>query len=183
MKVGCLSSSLWVLASALFLVLASAGSASAFLAPGPCAPRLPFAHGRPQLRGGGSACSTLRMATEKEMETARFAVADAAEACRSVAASLSTKMEEGTLGKKDLSPVTVGDFAVQAIVCKRLMEAFPNDEVRVSFVRPRTFLHADFHFLSPTHRPASRLLQPPPQGQRQCQRACGIHTRLTGAFV
>jgi 3'-phosphoadenosine 5'-phosphosulfate (PAPS) 3'-phosphatase len=43
----------------------------------------------------------------------------------------SKDMKEGTLGKQDTSPVTVGDFAVQAIVCKRLMDAFPDDGVYV----------------------------------------------------
>lgn len=117
------------------------------------------------------------------METARFAVADAAEACRSVAASLSTKMEEGTLGKKDLSPVTVGDFAVQAIVCKRLMEAFPNDEVRVSFVRPRTFQPKSFPFPLPHPPPDKSSIATSSTRSTPMPTRCGIHTRLTGAFV
>ena len=63
------------------------------------------------------------------MEVAVLAVQDAVAAARFVARSYSTNFEEGTLGKVDASPVTVADFAVQAIICKRLLDAFPNDLV------------------------------------------------------
>ena len=63
------------------------------------------------------------------MEVAVLAVQDAVAAARFVARSYSTNFEEGTLGKVDASPVNVADFAVQAIICKRLLDAFPNDLV------------------------------------------------------
>ena len=66
---------------------------------------------------------------ERAMEVAVLAVQDAVAAARFVARSYSTNFEEGTLGKVDASPVTVADFAVQAIICKRLLDAFPNDLV------------------------------------------------------
>lgn len=52
------------------------------------------------------------------------AVQAASRACRAVQAALVT---EQTIQKKDRSPVTVADFASQAIVCAQLAEAFPED--------------------------------------------------------
>lgn len=52
------------------------------------------------------------------------AVRAASVACRAVQADLVT---EQTIQKKDRSPVTVADFASQAIVCARLAERFPDD--------------------------------------------------------
>ena len=49
-----------------------------------------------------------------ELETALKAVRIASRACRSVQKSISPE----TIAKQDQSPVTVADFASQAIVCK-----------------------------------------------------------------
>ncbi len=63
---------------------------------------------------------------EKELLVAVQAVRAAANLCRSVQANLITA---DTLEKKDKSPVTVADFASQAIVCSYLQQAFPQDQV------------------------------------------------------
>ncbi len=63
---------------------------------------------------------------ETELEVALDAVRAAAHVCRSVQARLVTAE---TLEKKDKSPVTVADFASQAIVCQRLAERLPDDAV------------------------------------------------------
>jgi 3'(2'), 5'-bisphosphate nucleotidase len=62
---------------------------------------------------------------EREREVAVTAVREAAFVCRSVQTEIAT----GVLEKTDRSPVTVADFASQALVCRALMEAFPNDAV------------------------------------------------------
>jgi HAL2 family 3'(2'),5'-bisphosphate nucleotidase len=54
------------------------------------------------------------------------AVRAAARVCRAVQKDL---VNAETLEKKDKSPVTVADFASQAIVCQRLQSAFPADPV------------------------------------------------------
>ena len=54
------------------------------------------------------------------------AVRDACHVCRSVQTDLVTAE---TIEKRDKSPVTVADFASQAIVCHALAEAFPDDRV------------------------------------------------------
>jgi hypothetical protein len=85
------------------------------------------------LRGGGIRARGFTMSStaglSEAMKVGEVAVVAAAVATRHVAASLSVGMEEGTLGKADFSPVTVGDFAVQAIVCKRISEVFPEDGI------------------------------------------------------
>jgi 3'(2'), 5'-bisphosphate nucleotidase len=60
-----------------------------------------------------------------ELETARTAVTTAAQICRSVQHELT----EGSLEKKDKSPVTIADFASQAVICKQLRETFPHDPI------------------------------------------------------
>src|SRR5262249_40103941 len=45
--------------------------------------------------------------------------------CRQVAAEISPDV----LAKKDKSPVTVADFGSQALICRALLESFPNDSV------------------------------------------------------
>ena len=62
----------------------------------------------------------------KERAAAIDAVRAAARVCRAVQARLVTAE---TLEKKDKSPVTVADFASQAIVCQRLAAALPDDRV------------------------------------------------------
>ncbi len=61
----------------------------------------------------------------KELEVAIQAVKRAAVVCRSIQSSISDDVME----KKDKSPVTVADFASQAVICKALMEQFPSDPV------------------------------------------------------
>lgn len=53
------------------------------------------------------------------------AVTLAARVCRSV----QSQITRDVLEKKDKSPVTVADYASQAVVCRALAEAFPNDPV------------------------------------------------------
>ena len=62
---------------------------------------------------------------QKELDQAIRCVRDAARVCRSVRSEITP----GVLEKKDKSPVTVADFASQAVVCRALAEAFPNDPV------------------------------------------------------
>ena len=64
------------------------------------------------------------MPYENELKIAVQAVRDAAKVCRKVQAALVTAE---TLEKKDKSPVTVADFASQAVVCKALADAFADD--------------------------------------------------------
>jgi len=63
---------------------------------------------------------------QKERLVAIGAVRAAARVCRAVQQDL---VNAETLQKKDKSPVTVADFASQAIVCQRLQDAFPADAV------------------------------------------------------
>lgn len=61
----------------------------------------------------------------REREAAIAAVRQASQLCRAVRAEL----DPGVLEKKDLSPVTVADFGSQAVVCRALAEAFPEDSI------------------------------------------------------
>ena len=61
-----------------------------------------------------------------ELAAAMAAVRAAARVCRSVQERLVTAE---TLDKKDKSPVTVADFASQALVCAELERALPDDAV------------------------------------------------------
>ena len=65
------------------------------------------------------------MAMESELKTALAAVRQAASVCRAVQSSI----DLGSLDKKDKSPVTVADFASQALVCRQLQADFPADPV------------------------------------------------------
>ncbi len=62
------------------------------------------------------------MEYEKELQVAVAAVRRACGVCQAVQADLVTA---ATLEKKDNSPVTVADYAAQAVVCAALNEAFP----------------------------------------------------------
>lgn len=64
-------------------------------------------------------------AYQKELETAIEAVRSAAKLCREVQSTIA----KGVLKKADRSPVTVADFGSQAIVCKTIMDVFPDDAV------------------------------------------------------
>jgi len=60
-----------------------------------------------------------------ELQTGLDAVRLAARVCRSVQASISGE----SLEKNDKSPVTVADFASQALICRALQQVFANDPV------------------------------------------------------
>lgn len=62
------------------------------------------------------------MGYEQELSVAVAAVRAASKVCQKVQANLVTA---ATLEKKDKSPVTVADFASQAVVCAALKAAFP----------------------------------------------------------
>jgi HAL2 family 3'(2'),5'-bisphosphate nucleotidase len=62
---------------------------------------------------------------ENERSVAINAVREAARLCQTVAGAMSP----GTLAKKDKSPVTVADFGGQALICRTLARAFPDDPV------------------------------------------------------
>jgi len=62
---------------------------------------------------------------ELELQTALDAVRQAARVCRSVQSTINPE----ALAKKDNSPVTVADYASQAIVCRILQQTFPADPV------------------------------------------------------
>lgn len=60
-----------------------------------------------------------------EQEIAVAAVQEAAKLCQAVQAQITSSVLE----KKDKSPVTVADFGSQALVCRAIREAFPNDPI------------------------------------------------------
>jgi len=62
---------------------------------------------------------------ELELTIAVEAAREAANLCQDVR----REMAEGALTKDDRSPVTVADFGSQALVCRRLKEAFPDDAI------------------------------------------------------
>lgn len=66
------------------------------------------------------------MAYNGELEVALAAVREAAALCQGVQAKLTP---EQATSKQDASPVTVADYAAQALICKRLQAAFPGDPV------------------------------------------------------
>ncbi len=61
----------------------------------------------------------------KELQAGLSAVRHAAKICRAVQSSITTD----SLEKKDKSPVTVADFASQALICRALQDTFPDDPV------------------------------------------------------
>ena len=65
------------------------------------------------------------MPFESELRTALEAVRQAARVCRAVQSSITTE----SLAKKDNSPVTVADYASQALICRTLQTKFPSDPV------------------------------------------------------
>ncbi len=62
---------------------------------------------------------------QTELQVAIAAVIDAAHVCRSV----QRQMGADSLAKKDQSPVTVADFASQALICHQIHQTFPNDPI------------------------------------------------------
>ncbi len=65
------------------------------------------------------------MTYQREQEIAIQAVREAATLCTAVQAKISSSVLE----KKDKSPVTVADFGSQALVCRAIREAFPDDPI------------------------------------------------------
>jgi 3'(2'), 5'-bisphosphate nucleotidase len=63
---------------------------------------------------------------QRELEVAIEAVRRAARVCRAVQAKIAP---DGAVAKADQSPVTVADFASQALVCESLRAGFPDDPV------------------------------------------------------
>ncbi|MCA9042306.1 MAG: 3'(2'),5'-bisphosphate nucleotidase, partial [Planctomycetaceae bacterium] len=61
----------------------------------------------------------------EELKVAQEAIRLAAQVCQSVQHAITTE----SLAKKDKSPVTVADFASQAVICRALQAAFPDDPV------------------------------------------------------
>ena len=61
----------------------------------------------------------------RERDVAVAAVREAARLCQAVQAQI----DPGIIKKKDRSPVTVADFGSQALVCRMLGEAFPDDPI------------------------------------------------------
>lgn len=62
---------------------------------------------------------------QREQAVAVDAVREAAALCQAVQSDLSS----GVLEKEDRTPVTVADFGSQALICRALREAFPEDPV------------------------------------------------------
>jgi len=60
-----------------------------------------------------------------ELKAALSAVIAAAKICRAVQQRISPE----TLEKKDKSPVTIADYASQAVICRELLQAFPEDRI------------------------------------------------------
>jgi 3'(2'), 5'-bisphosphate nucleotidase len=63
---------------------------------------------------------------DSEIDVAIHAVTAAASVCRRVQAAL---VNDETVAKKDRSPVTVADFASQAVICQAIADAFPADPI------------------------------------------------------
>jgi len=61
----------------------------------------------------------------REIGIAAAAVSQAGLLCRAVQAEI----DPGALAKQDRSPVTVADFGSQAVICRALREAFPDDPI------------------------------------------------------
>jgi 3'(2'), 5'-bisphosphate nucleotidase len=68
----------------------------------------------------------VQMVYDKETHVATQAVIEAARLCIAVR---SEAIDVDTLKKGDKSPVTIADFGSQALVCKHIIAAFPNDPI------------------------------------------------------
>ncbi len=62
---------------------------------------------------------------DRELNTAIKAVREAATLC----ARVQSQIDDAVLEKNDKSPVTIADFASQALVCSTINEAFPDDPI------------------------------------------------------
>ncbi|EMG45743.1 Halotolerance protein HAL2, partial [Candida maltosa Xu316] len=75
---------------------------------------------------------TMSVAThpyQKELEVATLAVKRASLLTKQLSDSIVQTAKSGTLTKNDKSPVTIGDFASQAIINHAIKINFPNDEI------------------------------------------------------
>lgn len=66
---------------------------------------------------------------QKELEVATLAVKRASMLTKQLSDSIVQTAKSGTLTKDDKSPVTIGDFALQAIINHAIKLNFPNDEI------------------------------------------------------
>ncbi|KAI0561239.1 3'(2'),5'-bisphosphate nucleotidase SAL1 [Gracilaria domingensis] len=90
--------------------------------------RLQRSHFRPARRAVHALANMLDVATNLYKHEHSIALAAVANASR-LARALQSKFEsEGALTKKDNSPVTVADFAVQALIVHKLLTSFPDDK-------------------------------------------------------
>ncbi|KGU22542.1 3'(2'),5'-bisphosphate nucleotidase 1, partial [Candida albicans P34048] len=66
---------------------------------------------------------------QKELEVATLAVKRASLLTKQLSDSIVQTAKSGTLTKDDKSPVTIGDFASQAIINHAIELNFPNDKI------------------------------------------------------
>ena len=84
----------------------------------------------------------------EELKVGLDAVRKASRICRVVQAAITPEV----LDKKDNSPVTVADFASQAVVCHAIGEAFPDDPVIAEEDALALHQPENEHFLQEIHR-------------------------------
>lgn len=65
----------------------------------------------------------------RELEVATLAVKRASFLTKKLSDSIATTQKSGTQIKDDKSPVTIGDYAAQAIINNAIKKNFPNDEI------------------------------------------------------
>jgi len=71
----------------------------------------------------------MRSRYEQEKKVGIEAIIKAASLCQKVQREMVGFTEKGTLEKVDRSPVTVADYGAQAIICRALKEAFPDESI------------------------------------------------------
>ena len=76
-----------------------------------------------------SSTTTTTHLYQKELEVATLAVKRASLLTKQLSDSIVQTANSGTLTKGDKSPVTVGDFALQAIINHAIKLNFPGDEI------------------------------------------------------
>lgn len=92
------------------------------------------------------------MSYDRELAVAITAVRRAAQVCQLVQRAIPAAME-----KQDKSPVTIADFASQAVICKALGEAFPNDPVIGEEDSAELREPGNAHFLTKVQTELSRI--------------------------
>jgi len=108
------------------------------------------------------------------LEIAKQAVTKACHVTRYVASQMmhdDSTVTEYTLGKADLSPVTVADFAAQAVICKHLSAMSNNTDnpIKIMAEEDATELRddANFHVLDRVVE-AVRVVEPWATGEKAC---------------